>query len=287
MELRLEYYMLWIEKVFYENNLFLLDEERICNAQKKLPCNCLTGLIMNYWAYVVNNCQRIDLESRFDIKENVSRILVTYKEKRIIPTTFDEIGSGEYWLLGRVCNKAEVIYDKIYIEKPAVEDYEYMVRYISETEEERNIVSEYEQIYGLMARFITAVRTQPAEKEGRVLFALMLFFFPNRTLKLVYGYMCGSQMKEDEKEYIKEFMEKYDIFLNALNAYKDYGFLSGFSALFEKLTGIYVGEWIEEIIGKQEEKRKWWQALRAAYNRNIEERGRRTSLYKKIMNVCM
>lgn len=286
MEFRLEYYMLWIEKVFYENNLFLLDENGICNAQKKLPCNCLTGLIMNYWGYVIKNCLHFDLESSFELKGNVSCILMAYKGQRIIPATFDEIGSGEYWLSGRVCNKAEVSRDKIYIEKPAVEDYGYMAKYISETDEQ-NRVLESKQIYGLLSHFITAVRTQPAEREGRVLFALMLFFFPNRTLKLVYGYMSGPQMKESEKEYIKEFMEKYDIFLNELNVYKDYGFLSGFSALFEELTGIYVGEWIEEIIEKQKGKRLWRQALDAAYNRNIEERGRRTSLYKKVMNVCM
>lgn len=284
MELELEYFMWLIEKEFYEKN-HVAD---ICNAKKGLPCNCLTGLSMNYWGYVIMNCQNMNLGNVFDIKENIICILTTYKEKRIFPIIPDENNQSEYLFYDKVCTKDKVSSEKIYVQGLSSEDYTYMTERFLDVEPNcGNRITEYNPICDFLRCFIKAVRTQSIEKESIVLFAIMLFFFPNRTMKLVLEYMDGAGMEEDKKTYIKEFMDKYDSFLNSLDSCNEYSFCPHFYVSFEALTGIYIGEWIEEIIQRQEDKKFWRGALIAAYNRNVEERRRRTSRYRKVMNFCI
>lgn len=285
MELELEYFLLLIEKDFYEKNSSLLCKETICNAQKKLPCNCLTGLSMNYWGYVIKNCYNVDWENIFDIKgNNISCILTTYRGKGLIPVMLDKNEKIEYLFSDKKCIKEEVSSDKVYIQETCFEDYAHMLKYISDIEPKcGNRITEYGPIYDFLSYFIIAVRTQPIEKESRVLLTIMLFFFPNRTMKLVLEYLNNAEKKENQKNIIKEFVEEYGVFLNDLAASDDYGFLTDFSTFFKKLTGIYVGEWLEEINSdlKEEFLR---QTLVAAYNRNVEEKNRRNSYYKEIIS---
>lgn len=139
-------------------------------------------------------------------------------------------------------------------------------------------------IYDFMSRFVYAVRIQPIKNESTVLFAFMLFFFPNRTLKLVFTYMNDSMRDEEEKSYIKDFIKKYDGFLTQLSSSGEHGFLHEFYALFEELTGVYIGEWIEKAIEERKGIPLWRQTLYAAYNRNVEERKRRSSFLRKVLN---
>lgn len=120
------------------------------------------------------------------------------------------------------------------------------------------------------------------EKDGEN--AIMLFFFPNRTLKLVFTYMNDSMRDEEEKSYIKDFIKKYEGFLEQLSSSGEHGFLHEFYALFEELTGVYIGEWIEKAIEERKGIPLWRQTLYAAYNRNVEERKRRSSFLRKVLN---
>lgn len=288
MELEIEYLMLLIEKKFYEENQLLLEESVICNAQKRLPCNCLTGLAMNYWGYVVRNCLNVGLENVFEIKDNVNCILSSYKEKGIIPIIFDENDKSEYWFSSKVCAKQEVTRDKIYIQEHRFSNFADMAEHILNSESKcGNRITEGALIFDFLSRFIIAVRNQQIEIEGKVLFAIMVFFFPNRTMKLVLEYINNSEGEEVKKEYIKKFMAAYKDFLVDLEQYNEYNFFSGFSARFQILTGIYVGEWIEECNRKYRSARFWRQTLVAAYNRNIEEKNRRNSRFKKVEEACV
>lgn len=78
MELELEYFMSLLVKEFCKENQSILWETDICNGRKGLPCNCLTGLSVNYWGYIVKNCHRVNLGNIFDVKDGIYRILITY-----------------------------------------------------------------------------------------------------------------------------------------------------------------------------------------------------------------
>lgn len=285
MELELEYFMSLLVKEFYEENQSILCETDICNGQKDPPCNCLTGLSVNYWGYVVRNCHRVSLENTFDVKNGVYRILTTYKGKRIIPVAIEEKDSGEYLLSGQVCVRAEVSPDKIYLQRNFTVDLPHLDEQIPDQAIERkNRVSEIDPIYDFLSRFIYAVRIRPIENESTVLFAIMLFFFPNRTMRLVRKYMNDSMVHGIDRSYIKDFITKYDGFLTQLSFCNEHGFFHKFYAFFEELTGVYVGEWIEKAIENQENKKFWKEALHAAYNRNVEEKKRRSSLFGEVLN---
>lgn len=282
MELELEYIVWLIEKEFYKNNQCVIGEdgkEDICNARKNLPCNCLTGLGVNYWGYVVNNCQNMNVKNTFEMKNHVCCILTAYREKRILPFIAAENDNAEYWLSDKICVRDEVSHDRIYIARKsdaAGSVSEQKLRF-------ENKISEDLPICDFLSCFIVAVRTQPVEKESAVLFAIMLFFFPNRTMELVLKYLNDSGTDENSKAYIRNFIREYDVFLERLSFGNNHGFFFRFYQLFEKLTGIYIGEWIEDVIDKQENKKFWREALYGAYNRNVEERKRRNSPFKKIL----
>lgn len=285
MELELEYFISLLVKEFYKENQSILCETDICNRQKGLPCNCLTGLSVNYWGYVVKNCHRVNLENTFDVKNEVCCILTTYEGKRMIPATIEEKDSGEYLFAGQMCARAEGSTDKIYLQRNFSADLPHMAGQIpGRAIESKNRVSEIDPIYDFLSRFIYAARIQPIKSESTVLFAIMLFFFPNRTMRLVHKYMNDSMADGAGRSYIKGFIEKYDGFLTQLSSCGEHGFFHNFYAFFAELTGVYVGEWIEKAIENQEDEEFWKQALHAAYNRNMEERKRRSSLFKRILN---
>ncbi len=285
MELELEYFMSLLVKEFCKENQSILCETDICNGQKDLPCNCLTGLSVNYWGYIVKNCHRVSLENTFEVKNGSYCILTTYKEKRIIPATIEEKASGEYLLSDQICARAEVSVDKIYLQRNFSIDLPHMAEQIQDQALiNRNRVSEVDPIYDFLSRFIYAVRSQPMKSESTVLFAIMLFFFPNRTMRLVRKYMDDSMADKVDRSYIKDFIRRYDEFLIQLSSGGEYGFFHNFYAFFANLTGVYVGEWIEKAIENQEDKNFWKEALHAAYNRNVEERERRSSLLREVLN---
>lgn len=287
MELELEYFTLLIEKDFYEKNQALLGEDGMCNAKKKLPCNCLTGLIMNYWGYVVKNCQNIAINNTFEIVGEVSCIFTMYQGKKVVPIKYDENDNSEYWLSRKVCNMDEASREKIHIRETFFDTLGEMNKYISEAEPKcKRKMTEDITAYDFLSCFLIAVRTQPLERESKVLFAIMLFFFPNRTMKLVLDYLNSLKEGKKEKEFIKEFMNQYGLFLDELDLCNEYNFFARFPVVFEKLTGLYVGEWMEEVMRKRGNKRFWRYALVAAHNRNLEERKRRSSRYRKVLLAC-
>ncbi len=279
MDSELENFIQLIEKVFYEKGVS-------CNVQKELPCNCLTGLGLNFWGYVIKNCWRIEIESTLQIKGDVKYIISAHKGKKLIAVFCDE--SVENCLLSnRICEKEGVAKDKIYLRGD--------VAHFSDPGEIGNEygkrIMESQSAADFLMHLTAAVRTQPLSKESSVLFAAVMFFFPNRTLKLVLDYLNCEETTEEDKKHIKKFFDKYNHFIHKLDSSNQYGFLSKFSQLFSELTGAYIGEWISEtFIHKDKEKELsiefYVETLRAAHENNRAEMSRRTSPYWKIRRIC-
>lgn len=289
MKNEFNYSMMLIEKCFYERKKqYLKCEEKVCSGERNLPCNCLTGLGINYWGFVVTNCYHFNMANKLDIEDNICCIFSICDEKILLPIRQGRDAKEKYYFHHKICEKKEVSRDKIYVQGKLENDYcAFMEKYISDTNLQlARKITESDPVCDFLSNFMVSVRTQPMERESKALLAMMLFFFPNRTMKLIFEYMNDEEVKEDEKSYIRDFMNEYNSFLNKIDSQNISGFLLGFSARFEELTGVYVGEEIQKVIDGQENKDFWIKAIFTAYNRNLEEKRRRNSRYNKILAAC-
>lgn len=283
MDSKLEYFLLRIEQIFYEQNPQLLDETQSCNAQKGLPCHCLSSMSVNFWGYVVKNCYKMEIENRFDIQQDVKCILSIYCGRDFAPIfANDDKAETRYYY--KICKEEASSQDKIYIarrQKGELVD-------INEKKPSDVVacITEARSMCAFLERFIVSMRTQSKERESLALLIFMMFFFPNRTMKLVYEYVKGERSTTEGKKRIKEYMTAYKKFIDGLGPYVNYGFSVEFSVLFKEWTGIYVGEWIEDTFGNERLGFHSEAVLKAAYNRNSEEMRRRSSVYYKIQKIC-
>ena len=282
----LEHYILKMEKMIYENTRIWQGKDTTCNRGKKLPCNCLTGLTLNYLGYMITNCWRIDLECALEMGGDIKFIMPQYQGDKLAPVFPKERDSEKYLGHKFVCSKESVLDDKIYIRIDSFQNMEELDRRITNTDKyqkrrmhEAGIISEF------MLRFLIAVRTQPIKAECNSLLAMALFLHPKRTLELIDAFLSREDISKENREIVKELFDAYMKMLEGLEIESkmgyDYEFLFRFSELFEELTNVYIGNWIEKI---QEDKGNdfIYQALYAAYNRNKEELVRRGSYFHKI-----
>lgn len=268
-----------IVNINYQENQ-ILSETNSCSAEKHLPCNCLTGIIINYWAFAYNNCIKSLLDFSFKIyQNNVTYVASSYNSKKLIPIIPDD--SEEYFLNSKICTNDNVSTEQVYINGKllfAVNDLGIKLEDILSKKK----YSESSQILYILAYFFPVTRICSLEDESFLLLFMTTFMFPNRTMKMVYDYYSKSATKE-EKKFIFSFLQQYESFITSLDS-EEYGFFIRFSYYFEKYTTVSIDEWIEKI-NKKTNPNFFYRTLIGAYNRNVEELKRRSSYFRKIKEL--
>ena len=286
MREKLEHYILKMEKMIYEDTRIWQGKDTTCNRGKKLPCNCLTGLTLNYLGYMITNCWRVDLECDLEMSGDIKYIMPRYEGSKLAPVSPQEGNSKKCIGHTFICTKEDVLDDKIYIHIDSFQNVEELERWITRTNKEhKRRMSEAEVVSEFMLRFLIAVRTQTMEAECNSLLAMALFLHPKRTLELIDAFLSRQDISKGNREIIENLFNAYMKLLDGLEIESkmgyDYEFLFRFSELFEELTGVYIGNWIENI-RKDKGNDFIYKALYAAYNRNREELVRRSGYFHQI-----
>lgn len=282
MKQALEYYILKMERTYYEKNQTLLGEDVICCGKSGLPCNCFTGLTINYLGYIIRNCFLLDPDVSFDVKDGIKYILTTYDGKRLMPVSTSDSDLDQYLLEKLICNETVKLKNNVYIKIASFTSMEALDKQIENAKGEwTSRITESDVTCEFLLLFLVAIRTQPIEIQSKVLLAMALYIFPNKTAQLIYDFLATTSITEKDREDLLEFMNGYEKFISKLNSCSENGFLSQFSSFFQEFTGVYIGRWIEEI-GTKGENDFFHKVLLAASNRNREERMRRSSYFKKI-----
>lgn len=280
MESDIRHLIVYIEKCFYNDYRFSSESKELCSAKKQLPCNCLTGIIINYWAFAYNNCIRSFLDFSFGIYQNkIAYVICSYNNKILIPILPDE--SKDYLLNNDICRDDKVSTEQVYIRR-SYDSFDKDLDIDLENISSQKKNSESLPILYILAYYYPVTRICSLEKESFLLLFMTIYMFPNRTMKRVFEYYSSSATKK-EKEYIISFLNKYESFLATLNS-EEYGFFTRFSCNFEKYTKVSIDEWIEKF-NKHMNPEFFLQTLIAAYNRNIEEQKRRSSYFRKIKEL--
>lgn len=281
-----------------------IPEDKSCKeCSELLPCYCLTGLIINYWGYVVKNCRKIDIENIFVIDQDVTCILSVFQGQQLAPVWVEELKKNEedrYLFLSKICKKDIAETNKLYMQGIDLAEYDLLTGHLKEAESWVECqVTITKPSYEFLKVFFEGVRMLPTEQEGKALFAMVLFFFPNRTLELVFNYLCCGQVTKHDRNHIGEFIRNYEQFIKKLKPDFQEHFLADLSTGFWQLTGVYIGEWLKKVLDnarhieeKKGEKNKgkrenfYLESLKAACNRNCDELERRSSRFKKIKAIC-
>ena len=262
-----------IENIYYQENI-ILSETKFCSAEKHLPCNCLTGIIINYWAFAYNSCIKSLLNFSFGIyQNNIAYVVSSYDNKKLIPIIPND--SEEYLLNSIICTNDKVSSEQVYIDGRRHS-------FVLEDIISKKKYSESVQILYILAYFFPVTRICSLEDESLLLLFMTTFMFPNRTMKMVYDYYSKSATKE-EKKFIFSFLQQYETFVTSLDL-EEYGFFTRFSYYFEKYTGVSIDEWIEKF-NKHMNPTFFYRTLIGAYNRNVEELKRRSSYFRKIKEL--
>lgn len=282
MKQALEYYILKMEKIFYEKNETLLGKDIICCGKSELPCNCFTGLTINYLGYIIRNCFICNPENSFDMIDGIKYILTEYDGKRLAPVSTEDSDLDQYLLGKLICDETVKYKNDVYIRIASFTNMEDVNQQIKDIKREwENRITESDVTCDFFLLFLVAIRTQTIDMQSRILLAMALYVFPNKTARLIYEFLTNRTITEEDGRDLQGFMDEYEKFIIEVNECPEYGFLSRFSSSFQDFTGVYIGQWIEEIT-KKGENDFFNQVLLAASNRNKEERNRRTSYFKKI-----
>lgn len=285
MKQALEYYILKMEKIYYEKNKALLGEDVICCGKSGLPCNCFTGLTINYLGYIIRNCFFLDPKISFDMKDGIKYILTMYDGKRLMPVSLEDADLDQCLLEKLVCNETVEFKKDVYIKIDSFAKMKSLDQQIEGIERTWSVrTTEGDVTCEFFLLFLVAIRTQTIEIQSKILLAMALFVFPNRTAQLIYDFLTNSTITEEDRRDLQGFMNEYEKFITKVNECSEYGFLSKFSSYFQDFTGVYIGQWIEEI-GKKGENDFFNQVLLASSNRNREERKRRRSYFVKIKEI--
>lgn len=285
MEQAFEYYILKMQKIYYEKNQTLLGKDVICCGKIGLPCNCFTGLSINYLGFIIRNCFFLDSENLFDVKEGIKYILTFFDGRRLAPVSAEESDLEQFILDKLLCNEVVEFKNDVYIKIDSFVSMDKLEQQIQNIKIDwTNRITEGDVTCEFFLLFLVAVRTQTKEVQSRLLLAMALYVFPNRTAQMIYDFLKSQTIVEEDRRDLQGFMEEYDKFITKVNTCSEYGFLSNFSSYFQEFTGVYIGQWIEEI-GKKGEGDFFNQVLLAASNRNKEEKKRRTSYFKKIKTI--
>ena len=299
---KLELNLLDLERAFYEDTTRLLMRTEDCKHQKGLPCDCLTGLAMNFWGYVLENCYEIDLTSSFEMdQENIffrsSGLDAEDSQYKLLAPVY-ATEQEDYLLQDLICgvnidSKPDSKPTKAFMKRRHHEDVDWVEMSLQYDEldmrKEQRIAEANELIY-FFKQAIIGMRNQSIEKESLAFFSLAMFFFTNQTGKLVCDYLkTGLGCCDENKKWIMEYLEKYEKFLNSLDQnvkddYTSYGVLAKFSYAFEELTGIWIGEWLKEIYGDL----PFYEMVISAFGRNCQENAKnnRNGVFMKIQNAC-
>jgi len=299
---KLEMNLLDLERAFYEDISRYIGANESCNYKKGLPCNCLTGLGLNFWGYVLENCYELDLSSSIEIKQGLIFFrskgidTETGQHKLLAPVYAGE--RGDYLLLNIICDESNQAtsdskLNKAFLRRrhPGDTDLNDLNCLVEKSGMQRKSrIPEANELASFFKQAIIGMRTRSMEKECQALFSFAMFFFPNRTGNLVYNYLqTESGNTVENKKVIQDYLEKYDKFLNQLNPivkddFTSYGVLAKSSCAFEELTGIWIGEWLQEY----RDNLSCEEIIASALTRNCQERdesNHNESIWK-MKNVC-
>lgn len=273
----IEYVRLKMELNYFSRNRNLLVQTNKCMYKEGLPCNCITGIMMNYAGYIVKNCFKKDYyEATYELENNVRYIRVLINGLDLCPIFSTSEGMEKpFYFCDDVCMlKQRKNGNSIQTERRDEPVYIPFRKYngLEEISSRCNDLKLFglkgQDIYRfeLLIRFLSALRMKSMMNNGVTFLAMAIFMFPNKTLNLINKAIQADNVPIEQTI---EFYKNYLSFLREIND-TGLGYKLRLSLAFEKLTGVNIAGILEfaetedvgDLVGEM---------LEAAFQNNINE----------------
>jgi len=271
-----------IEKNYYIQNPNLLIDGTCCMKAEKLPCNCITGIMVNYAGYIVKNCMnKKNCEAKYAIENDIAYLKVLCGGIEMAPIMRGYERTKKYHFQQELCEKNIGDAQQAYIGFKRYHFISEITDLVEKYEKENiNQLGLRERYYiEFWIRLLSVLRVKKLEESSKAFLAMAIFMFPGKTLGLIKNEIS---LQEDLlwKKQLINFLCEYLDFLKEIGN-PEQGFFFNFSKAFENFTQVRVGEFIEN--GLRESYEIMIEVLQSACKSNADEVHRFRSGFRAIL----
>lgn len=265
----------------HENSSALLSKNVVCLKDEGLPCNCITGIVVNYSAFLTYACLNenaytatLDKSEIDALKEEICYIQCRKGDNIVCPIENPTDTTKPYVVGERLCRNSREL--EAYISFHSYRELENIEKELREYKENRALGLEKTLYLEFWIRLLGAMRTQPLKDTSRAFLFMAIYLFPNLTLKLILD-----AKGRFEPEIINNLINDYLEFLSNIGDDKKIGFQRRFVQAFKKSTNIDISVFVESLSPHSDtEKDLFLETLMAAYTRNMEEKKKKKWPFK-------
>lgn len=294
MDKAIEYVLLIIEQIYYEQNVDIRIEKGSCMKDEGLMCNCITGIAINYVGYLLCICLGMkDCKMYFEMSSTIGYVKVEYKGKPLISVRLNELENSKCYLYGKICSNitGEQQTRIAFRSYPDIKTLNDKVEVAEDVMKEVNSKKGIEYCYRLKfwILFISALRTNSLDESGKPFLAMAIFMFPSKTINYIDDAVNNTMGDKctDINEF-KRFLKKYLKFLNILGRLGDKLSFYVFCREFKWLTNLEISYIIENFINNHkvpDARETLGEIFRKSLKYNLqqmEKRGKLTKIIQKL-----
>lgn len=285
----LNYVLQRIEYGYLKDNYRALASKDVtCLRKEGLPCNCMTGIVVNYSAFLTTACMSGTMYSAsMEVLEKEPYYYLQCKEEsRIVcPTTVPFGDEASYVVGSRLCTGSKG--QEAYITFHSMSDLKHIEDNLEQYTEEHMLTLDSVLYLEFWTQFLGAMRVQPLSITSKAFLFMAIYLFPNRTLTLIW-----KSKEKFENNLLEDLFNDYLHFLLNIGGFEKLGFQRRFVHAFKASTDVDISAFIEHLSHFNKKKQDTFtdaikqdtslKTLMAGYHRNANEIKRRRSFFRRL-----
>lgn len=266
---------------FSENYDVLVGRNVTCLRREGLPCNCITGAVVNYAAFLTSACMSentyvANMDSIEDTEgECCIYIRCTEDSCAVCPVMFPFDEHEVYCVGNLLCTDSDGL--SAYIKFHPISYFDRIKDDIEEFIKNHMLSPESALELEYWVQFLAAMRIKPLEITWKAFLSMAIYYYPSRTLDLIW------KSKDSlKKESLVRFFGDYLCFLSSINGSSELGFQHRFVVAFKKLAAIDISPFVEHISHCDHSKENIpMKTMISGYHRNVQEIIRRRGFLRR------
>lgn len=276
----LNYILRRIEYNYLRDNYnALMSKDAICLQDEMLPCNCITGIVVNYSAFLAITClSEIKCKATVEVQNKGHYYYIQCKEGDdiVCPVTIPFDTRANYTVGERLCKKS--LGSEAYVSFPSYAELQSIAKKSQEYERLHMRETDKRLYLEFSIRLLSAMRVQPLNVTSKAFLFMAIYLFPNRTLKLIWA-----DRDKFERGLLTNLIKDYLNFLSRIENGEKIGFYRRLVQAFKLSTNIDISAFIEFLSpSSNNEKDVFLETLISALIRNIVEIDRERGPMKKL-----
>lgn len=257
MENGLDYFQTRLEYEYYSKNPDIISCHDWCMQKGGLPCNCITGLLLNYAGYVLHFCYEIPRGTSAEIELLLDNEILypsasveSNHVRQIVTTIYDKEGEMFLWR-PKKCNQSNQSEKKVYYQFREYKNWDELrdqLSYLNVNWNIRFANANYWMEFWIY--FLSALRVTEYGKANRAFMLMAILMACEDMLEM---FMEHLKTTPDMAKDIGKFINDYFDLLKKMEGIP-YGpaFPAKFSKNFKIITEIPIAEFIESVNRKIE-----------------------------------